>query len=176
LGGLGERVGRPKRRVHARRAPIVEGNAQQHRCVGVAAPAHHSYAVGDQRVLEGLRLELQPSRIRLEVDTIEQHSVPLTFDQVDMRGGSVLTRLKSDTAQFSPPTAIVLGQAIAIGEFQKRTGRRFRASFDSVPGAGSGRQITVPLELVDQEELGLRFAAVPMLTAGSAINTRTRRT
>ena len=53
LGGLGERVGRPQRRVHARRAPIVEGNAQQHRCVGVAAPAHHSYAVGDQRVLEG---------------------------------------------------------------------------------------------------------------------------
>ncbi|MCU0866284.1 MAG: hypothetical protein MUC36_21065 [Planctomycetes bacterium] len=118
----------------------------------------------DQRVLEGLRLELQPGRIRLEVDTIEQHSVPLTFDQVDLRGGAVLTRLKSDTAQFSPPTAIVLGQAIAVGEFQKRTGKRFRASFDSVPGAGSGRQITVPLELVDQEELGLRFAAVPMLT------------
>ena len=53
LGGLGERVGRPQRRVHARRTPIVEGHAQQHRRVGVAAPAHHSYAVGDQFVLEG---------------------------------------------------------------------------------------------------------------------------
>jgi hypothetical protein len=118
----------------------------------------------DQRVLEGLRLRLEPSRIRLEVDRIEQQSVQLQLKDVELRGGSLLERLKRDTAQFSPATAIVLGRANGIEEFKRRSDRRFRASVDSVPGAGSGRQITVPLELVDGEELGLRFAATPLLT------------
>lgn len=118
----------------------------------------------DQRVLEGLSLRLEPSRIRLEVDRIEQQSVQLTLKQVDLRGGPLLDRIKPDTAQFSPPTAIVLGRANGIEEFKRRTDKRFRASVDGVPGASSGRQITVTLELVDQEELGLRFAAAPLLT------------
>ena len=119
----------------------------------------------DQRALEGVDIRLEPSRVKLVVDRIEQQSVQLTFEQVDLLGSEQKdNRLKTDTVQFSPPTALVLGSAEAINAFKQRTGRLFRADLAAAVSAGNGRQLTVSLDLIDKDALQLRLAATPLMT------------
>lgn len=119
----------------------------------------------DQRALEGVDIRLQPGRVKLVVDRIEQQSVQLTLDQVDLLGSEQKDRrLKTDTVQFSPPTALVLGSAEAINAFKQRTGKLFRADLGAAVSAGNGRQLTVSLDLIDKDALQLRLAATPLMT------------
>lgn len=115
----------------------------------------------DQRVLQDLRIELRPSRIRLDVERIEARKIPLTLDLVEIDDGGFGSRLRRDTADFAPDEATVLGPAIGIERFSKRPGKPFRVSLQA---AGSDRQVTGSLELVGAEDLGIRFAATPILT------------
>jgi hypothetical protein len=115
----------------------------------------------NQLVLEGLTLELEPRRIRLDVERIEELRVKLALDLVELRGEQLLSRLETDTAEFSPPEAVVLGPAIGIEQWKRKAGKRFRADLD---GAGHGQQVTVGLDLIDAQALGLRLSPAPLLT------------
>lgn len=115
----------------------------------------------NQLILEGLVIELVPKRIRLDVERIEELRVKLGLELVDVRGDQVLPRLETDTAEFSPPEAVVLGPAIGIEQWKRQTGKRFRVDF---AGQGQGQQLTAGLELIDAKQLGLRLSPAPLLT------------
>lgn len=114
----------------------------------------------DLRALEDLRLELDPPRVKLEVERIDRQEYPLSLDIVDLVEGSLADRLRRETAEFVPDTAVVLGSAIGIDRL-RRASKPFRGTLRS---SSNNRQATAELELVDGERLGVRFAAQPLLT------------
>ncbi len=115
----------------------------------------------DQRVLQDLEIELSPPRIRLDVENIASREIPLSFDVVDLVEGAFVGRLRRDTAEFTPPSALVLGPAIGIDQLGKRTNKPFRAVMES---GGTDRKVKAHLELIDGPDLGLKFATPPLLT------------
>jgi hypothetical protein len=117
----------------------------------------------DQFGFENIDIEFVPSRIVLEVERIAERTVPLTLDRVDIDGSLLANRLRRDTAEFAPTEAVVLGPAISIDRFTRRPGKPFRAVVQGTT-AGAEKQVTLPLEIVDGQELGLRFKTQPLLT------------
>lgn len=111
--------------------------------------------------LRDLTIRLRPDRIRLDVERIAELAVPLSLEQVELQEGQLAGRLRRETAEFAPATAIVLGKAFGIDQLQKRGGRMFRATME---GVGNERQVSAPLELIGAQELGLRFAQTPQVT------------
>lgn len=111
--------------------------------------------------MEQLRIELRPARIRLEVERVEERPFTLTLDLVDLQEGVLGERLRRETCKFAPETATVLGPAIGIEALTKRAGKPFRAVLKPTT---NDRQVSASLELVGGTELGLRFAAVPVMT------------
>lgn len=113
----------------------------------------------DQRGFEDVVIQLDPPRIRVEVERIADLPVPLSLDVVDLKEEQLAGRLVLQTATFAPETAVVLGPAIGINELRKAE-KKFRATMKS---AGNDKQVTVELELI-RADLGLKFATPPQLT------------
>lgn len=113
------------------------------------------------RPLEQLRIELVPPRIRLEVERVEERPFTLTWNLVDVQEGPFAERLRRETCKFAPETAVVLGSANGIEALTKRAVKPFRAV---LKGGANDRQASASLELVGGAELGLRLAAVPVMS------------
>lgn len=113
------------------------------------------------RAMEQVRIELVPPRIRLEVERVEERPFTLTWELIDVQEGLFADRLRRETCKFAPETAVVLGSANGIEQLTKRGVKPFRAV---LMGRGSDRQASASLELVGGAELGLRLAAVPVMT------------
>jgi hypothetical protein len=114
----------------------------------------------DQRALEGLQIELDPPRIKLELERIDRQEMALSLEVVELIEGPYAGRARRETAEFVPETVTVLGSAKGI-DLLRRTPRPFRATLRS---SGNSRQATAEIELVDAGALGVRFAAQPLLT------------
>ncbi len=114
-----------------------------------------------ERALQDLDIELRPSRIRLEVQRVDEDRLPLSLEVVDLQEDQLGKRLRRETAGFSPETARILGPASGIEQWKARGGKRLRATIKSV---GNERQVSASLELVGGAELGLRLAEIPVLT------------
>jgi len=118
------------------------------------------------KALEGVRIEMDPRLIRLEVEKITDLPLELSTSLVDLQVDdpeSLGKRLRLDTATFSPARAVILGPASSITTFQSRApgNRPLKAR---LKGGGSERQITTILELTAAPELGLRLAETPSMT------------
>lgn len=114
-----------------------------------------------EKLLQDLRIDLVPPRVRLEVERIEEQPFQLTLDLVDLQDNPFAGRVLQDTAEFAPGKAVVLGSAFDLDRFKKRPGKPFRAT---LKGIGNERQVTASLELPGGIESGLRFQTVPILT------------
>lgn len=120
------------------------------------------------RTLQDVTLELEPSRIRLEVERIDEWAIPLSLEVVDLVGDQLGTRLRKETAEFSPPSARVLGPASSIKQFRDQP-QRFKAQ---LKGSPNERQVTAIVELVAPASLGLRLAETPSLSIKVRTETR----
>jgi hypothetical protein len=108
------------------------------------------------------KIELDPPRIRLEVERLEEWPLPLSLDYVTLDvADEDLKRLRLDTAEFQPPTARILGPASAIARYRQPGDKPLLARIRRV---GSERQVSVGLELVAGKDLGLRLAETPTVT------------
>lgn len=105
---------------------------------------------GTQMILKDLRIELQPARITAEVQSFGQVQFTLSTNNVEIVAGALDGRLLTDTAQFSPETAVVRGPAAELDKLAKRGGRIFRATM-----TGTDRQARAQVELIDADELAL---------------------
>lgn len=113
------------------------------------------------RAMEQVRIELIPPRIRFEVERVEERPFTLTWDLVDVQEGPFAERVRRETCKFAPETAVVLGSANGIEQLTKRAVKPFRAV---LKGLTNDRQASASLELVGGAELGLRLAAVPVMS------------
>lgn len=113
------------------------------------------------RAMEQVRIELIPPRIRFEVERVEERPFTLTWDLVDVQEGPFAERVRRETCKFAPETAVVLGSANGIETLTKRGVKPFRAV---LKGLANDRQASASLELVGGAELGLRLAAVPVMS------------
>ncbi|MBX3461850.1 MAG: hypothetical protein KF830_01655 [Planctomycetes bacterium] len=118
----------------------------------------------DTRVLQGVDIGLEPSRIRLEVERIDEWELRLGLDDVEVDVGDedVLRRLRLDTAEFQPPIARILGPASAIARVRQPGPKPLRARVRRI--GSEQRQVSAVLELVAARELDLRLAEVPTVT------------
>ncbi len=114
----------------------------------------------DQRGFEDVEIELEPPRIRLDVERIARLPVPLSLELVQLDEGQFANRLLLQTAEFAPETAVVLGPAFEIDQLRQAE-KKFRAE---LKGGGNDRQVTVPLELISGADRGLSFETTPLLT------------
>lgn len=113
-----------------------------------------------RRDIPGVTIEMRPSRVRLEVERIDQWPLKLSFENVELQENPYGNRLRRDAAEFSPDTAVILGTASAIAQI--RSGPKpLRAR---VTGTSSSRQVLAVVELAVQKELGLRLAETPSVT------------
>jgi hypothetical protein len=114
-------------------------------------------------LLQGVEIELEPPRIRLEVERLEEYSLRLSLDvvEVDVGDDELAKRLRLDTAEFQPPTARILGPASAIRKFRE-PGPKFLQTH--VLRVGLDRQVSAAVELSVGKEQGLRLAEVPTVT------------
>lgn len=117
-----------------------------------------------RRDLQGVTIELEPSRIRLEVERLDKWPIKLGFDYVELvepQDSQFGERLRRDLAEFSPPEATILGTASAI---QKIRGPGLKPLRARVTGASSSRQVSARIELAAPKELDLRLAEIPSVT------------
>lgn len=113
--------------------------------------------------LQGVHLEMRPSRIAIEVQRIEEKPLPLTLEQVELIVDEPLgSRLKPDTVVFSPDTARLLGPASSLAQFPSKGQKPLLARLRTKGPAE--KQLTAVLELVAPAELGLHLAETPSLT------------
>lgn len=117
----------------------------------------------DIRALQNVEIELDPPRIRLEVERIDEWPLILSLDvvEVDLGDDELGRRLRMDTAEFQPPTARILGPASAIARYRQPGPKPLQARIRRV---GTERQVSAALELSAGKELGLRLAEVPTVT------------
>lgn len=126
-----------------------------------------------QRLLQDsdIRINLHPSSVRLNVERIDSRSMPLTLEVVEMLQlePTLQSRLRPDTARFSPPAARILGPASSLAALDQLGSKPFRARMSN---PGSSKETTAVLELAAPAELGLRLAETPSLTIGLMAVTR----
>jgi hypothetical protein len=115
----------------------------------------------DQRMLQDVKIELRPSRVRLLVERLDETTYTLSTEVVDIQGDTLGDRLLKSTATFSPDTAVLLGPAISIERLRMRGDKPFRAV---VKSTGNERQVTASLEIVGGDELDVRFQTTPSVT------------
>jgi len=116
--------------------------------------------------LDDIDFEMRPPRIRLDVEKLDEQSIPISIDKTTLtvEQPGLEQRLQRDRAQFSPPTATVRGPASRISEFQRRLNggaNPFRARVTARPGQRSA--LTV-LQLNSPTDWGLRLDPVPTMT------------
>jgi hypothetical protein len=113
-------------------------------------------------VLQGVVLEMDPSRVTLEVEKIEDLPLTLSREQVNLIFDEQLKdRLRLDTTVFSQENAYLLGPASSLDYVRKKDLQPFRAQ---LRGNGNNRQLTAILELNVPASLGLRLRETPSLT------------
>lgn len=117
----------------------------------------------DVRALEKLDIELDPPRIRVEVERIDRRELTLTIDDVtvEIADEELAKRVRLDTAEFQPPKAHILGPASAIARSRQPGEKPLIARVQAV---GNERQVSARVELASGKELGLRLAEVPTVT------------
>lgn len=114
-----------------------------------------------RRDLQGVEIELDPPRIRLEVERIKDWPVKLSFDVVELPENPFGNRLRTDLAEFSPETVHILGPASGIDQIRGPGLMPLRARITS---SGTSRQVTAVIELTVPPESGLRLAETPSVT------------
>ena len=120
------------------------------------------FTVADIEQTEALRditIELQPSRIRLEVENIQSQPIDLSAAVVELHvddPDGFGKRLRLDTATYSPQRVHVLGLASSIEKFNLRAPGT-KPLLARLKSAVNERQITTILELNAAPELGLRL-------------------
>jgi hypothetical protein len=113
---------------------------------------------GAQALLKDLQIELVPQRIRVEVERLESQEVQLSTQLVEIDERAFEGRLVQDSAEFTPPTATLRGPAIALEEFNKRSGKLFRTTMT----AAGDRQVRGQLDPIQPGQVAL--ASPVMLT------------
>lgn len=114
------------------------------------------------KLLQGVQLTMEPARVVLEVEKIDDRALQLGLDIVDLQVDEQLEpRLRRETAVFSPEIARLLGPASSLAQFPPRGQKPLRAR---LRGRSNDRVITASLELDAPPELGLRLAETPSLT------------
>lgn len=109
-----------------------------------------------RRDLQGITIELQPARVRLELERIDSWEVKLSLDNVELQGADFGNRLRRDTAEFTPETATILGTAAALQQIRQPGPKPLRARLPANPG--TSRLVTAGIELAAPKELGLKLA------------------
>ena len=157
-------VSGPRFRIDALEDEVLNLQVTKFLSLDWAARTNETLTAADirrDRPLEQLRIELVPPRIRLEVERVEERPFTLTWNLVDVQEGPFADRLRRETCKFAPETAVVLGSANGIETLTNRGGKPFRAV---LKGGVNDRQASASLELVGGAELGLRLAAVPVMS------------
>lgn len=114
------------------------------------------------KLLQGVQMTLEPVRLILEVEKIDDRALQLGLDLVDLQVDEDLEpRLRLDTAVFSPEVARLLGPASSLAQFPAKGKKPLRARLRA---RSNDRVITTSLELDAPKELGLRLAEIPSLT------------
>jgi len=157
-------VSGPRFRIDALEDEVLNLQVTKFLSLDWAARTNETLTAADirrDRPLEQLRIDLVPPRIRLEVERVEERPFTLTWNLVDVQEGLFADRLRRETCKFAPETAVVLGSANGIETLTKLGGKPFRAV---LKGGLNDRQASASLELVGGAELGLRLAAVPVMS------------
>lgn len=113
------------------------------------------------KVLEGLNVTMNPPRIRLKVVSYGERRVPLTTNTVEIVPGELAGRLRMETLEFTPDTAIVSGSAAGLDHLLRTQGKRFRVVLTA---SSDERQATGRLELLDVGNLKLELEERPVAT------------
>ena len=114
--------------------------------------------------LQGLDIQLEPKRIRLEVERVDVWELPLTTDdvEIDFPDEETQRRVRLDTAEFQPDSARILGPANAINSIRGPGRKPLLARLRRV--GSSERQVSATLELAVGRELGLKLAEPTKVT------------
>jgi hypothetical protein len=115
----------------------------------------------DLRALQDLRIVMRPPRVRLDVKRLGEHEFPLTLAMVELEAGALANRLRSETVEFVPQTAVVIGPQDELARFASSTDKKFRAKLPQTVG---DRQVSATLELIDGTAPRLRLASQHVLT------------
>lgn len=115
--------------------------------------------------LQGLDLQLEPKRIRLEVERVDVWELALTTDdvEIDFPDEETQRRVRLDTAEFQPDTARILGPANAINSIRGPGRKPLLARLLRRAGS-SERQVSATLELAVGRDLGLKLAEPTKVT------------
>lgn len=114
----------------------------------------------DLRALQEVRIELVPTRVRLEIERVENLSVPLSDQVVEIVADQIQSRLRPETARYTPDVATIFGPAVGMEQLKRRAGKPFRVALRAT---GNERQVTGQLEIIGGEGLGLRLEPTPVL-------------
>lgn len=116
----------------------------------------------DMLTLREVRLDLVPTRVRLEVERVDHVGLPLKWDLVQVSAAGIEDRLRHETARFTPEEAVILGPAVGMEQLRRREGndKLFRATLRA---AGNDREASGALEIIGGSELGVSFERIPIL-------------
>jgi len=106
--------------------------------------------------LQGVTLEMRPARVRLEVEKIDSMSMKLSLENVELQLSDDGSRLRRDTAEFTPDTVTILGSAAALAQMRVPGPKPLRARLPKT--TGTSRQVTAGVEIAAPKELNLSLA------------------
>ena len=120
--------------------------------------------VREQKALQGVRIELVPQRIRLEVERIESVPIALSTDLVNLDYGPFGERVLRDTATYSLQTVELRGSAIDMEEIERRSKENRKLFRATLTGNGSEKTVRAPLEIIGSRGLNVQFEVQPFVT------------
>lgn len=100
---------------------------------------------------DNIKIELIPSRIRLEVEIQDTITFELNPSRVEFTSQGDLARMRTDSATFSPRHMTLVGPAKVLHDLAKRK-QVFRANFRFGP---QDNRSTVSLTVIDGPDLGV---------------------
>ena len=119
----------------------------------------------DVRALQGMRVELEPPRVRLELERVANLTIPLndpaSSSFVKIVADDLEDRLIYDSAVYRPDMATVLGPAIGMAQLEKRPPPYFRVALKA---AASETTASAELEIIGGDDLGVYLQPKPRLT------------
>jgi hypothetical protein len=119
-----------------------------------------------QRNLRGLQdvtIHMQPERVRLEVEAIDELPLSLSNAQVDLvvAEDALRSRLRLDTAEYSPERVRILGPASSLAPLRNPAVKPLVAR---LKGSRNQRQVTTAVELSPTAGANLRLAEACTVT------------